>query len=290
MADESEKEESAAFENAQLGKLEEEPDMESGRPALSGSVVAQDLEFKNMNEGASDVQREELTADVKRLEHDTVSGDPPSGSDAEAMSMQVQDHEGGTSEVMIADTHNHTDADSTSLSGSHKARHSSSFEQGRDDPPPARQLDDLTRNEEQPSARTSDESSTGRPRTATLSETLLAAQSVIQEQSGKLKEAPSAEPESLQPPHHRASIASNASIDNPTTRPTTIYGVVVVGFNHSLGPIVDYSYPTELQHDKDIVGALPFLALPDGAHMVRLSCAQSREIHALISFVDSLAR
>lgn len=108
-------------------------------------------------------------------------------------------------------------------------------------------------------------------RTATLSQTLIAAQSIVREQQGTSSDA--LNPESgLRYPHHRSSqassIASNATADSATPEPTTIHGVVLVGFNHSLGPIVDYSYPPNLQEDEDIARALPFLALPDGAHMV----------------------
>ena len=46
--------------------------------------------------------------------------------------------------------------------------------------------------------------------------------------------------------------------------------VVLVGFHHSLGPVVDCSYPPSLKDDDDIVKNLPFLALPDGAHLVRM--------------------
>lgn len=76
-------------------------------------------------------------------------------------------------------------------------------------------------------------------------------------------------------PHHRSSqassIASNVTVASAQPEPTRIHGVVLVGFNHSLGPIVDYSYPPHLQEDEDIAKSLPFLALPDGAHMVRVT-------------------
>ena len=74
-------------------------------------------------------------------------------------------------------------------------------------------------------------------------------------------------------PSRSSSNASDISTESsslPHTPPTTvIYGVILVGFNHTLGPIVEYSYPPELQEDEDIVKFLPFLALPDGAHQVR---------------------
>lgn len=128
--------------------------------------------------------------------------------------------------------------------------------------------------EETASSRSSDASVAGRPRAATLSETLIAAQSVIREKNGTSSDAlaPESTSRSSRFPHHRSShassIASSATAESATSQPTIIHGVVLVGFNHSLGPIVDYSYPPELQKDEDIIRSLPFLALPDGAHMV----------------------
>jgi hypothetical protein len=46
---------------------------------------------------------------------------------------------------------------------------------------------------------------------------------------------------------------------------------VLVDFDHALGPKIEYSYPTHLQEDADLATNLPFLALPDGAHLVRPS-------------------
>lgn len=90
-----------------------------------------------------------------------------------------------------------------------------------------------------------------------------------------------APPPSLEPPtalpKHRSSDTSSLSsaADLPraiTPVATEIYGVVLVGFNHALGPIVDYSFPAHLKEDEDIAKSLPFLALPDGAHMVSAWC------------------
>lgn len=66
-----------------------------------------------------------------------------------------------------------------------------------------------------------------------------------------------------------------------------ILGVAVVDFNHlvsypklvmhreltiEIGPTVEYAYPASLQaaiaNDEDLNRLLPFLALPDGAHLV----------------------
>jgi hypothetical protein len=48
----------------------------------------------------------------------------------------------------------------------------------------------------------------------------------------------------------------------------TIFGVVLVGFDHSLGPVIEFSHPAWLKDDTDLQASLPFLALPDGAHLV----------------------
>ncbi|WVW86427.1 hypothetical protein I302_108475 [Kwoniella bestiolae CBS 10118] len=56
--------------------------------------------------------------------------------------------------------------------------------------------------------------------------------------------------------------------DGPTP---LVLGVAVVDFNHLIGPTVEFSYPPSLQlaiqDDEDWMRLLPFLALPDGAHL-----------------------
>lgn len=81
------------------------------------------------------------------------------------------------------------------------------------------------------------------------------------------------EPASLAIPTHRSSVTSQVSYASSTDandeeKPTIVHGVCLVAFHHTFGPIVEYSYPPELKDDEDIVKNLPFLALPDGAHMV----------------------
>ncbi|KAJ9107482.1 hypothetical protein QFC21_000935 [Naganishia friedmannii] len=50
-----------------------------------------------------------------------------------------------------------------------------------------------------------------------------------------------------------------------------ILGIAVVDFNHLVGPTVDWSYPPSLtkvlSKDEELTRLLPFLALPDGAHL-----------------------
>jgi hypothetical protein len=50
-----------------------------------------------------------------------------------------------------------------------------------------------------------------------------------------------------------------------------IIGIAVVDFNHLVGPQVEYAHPKELLEDEELCGNLPFLALPDGSHLVSLS-------------------
>ncbi|KAL8278586.1 hypothetical protein RQP46_009078 [Phenoliferia psychrophenolica] len=49
--------------------------------------------------------------------------------------------------------------------------------------------------------------------------------------------------------------------------PVRVYGVLLVGFDHALGPTVEFSHPPELNHNEQLLAEhLPFFALPDGAH------------------------
>ncbi|KIR51864.1 cytoplasmic protein [Cryptococcus gattii Ru294] len=51
----------------------------------------------------------------------------------------------------------------------------------------------------------------------------------------------------------------------------TVLGIAVVDFNHLIGPTVEYAFPPSLQNalsvDENMTKELPFLALPDGAHL-----------------------
>ncbi|WVO21733.1 uncharacterized protein IAS62_003045 [Cryptococcus decagattii] len=51
----------------------------------------------------------------------------------------------------------------------------------------------------------------------------------------------------------------------------TVLGIAVVDFNHLIGPTVEYAFPPSLQNalsvDENLTKELPFLALPDGAHL-----------------------
>lgn len=38
--------------------------------------------------------------------------------------------------------------------------------------------------------------------------------------------------------------------------------------NHLVGPQVEFAYPRELESNEDLSAQLPFMALPDGSHMV----------------------
>ncbi|PPQ68833.1 LOW QUALITY PROTEIN: hypothetical protein CVT25_008881 [Psilocybe cyanescens] len=52
---------------------------------------------------------------------------------------------------------------------------------------------------------------------------------------------------------------------NPTTEPLVL-GVALVDFNHLVGPRIEYS-TGEIFEDEEVAKILPFLALPDGAHL-----------------------
>ncbi|KAG6812310.1 hypothetical protein H0H92_003483 [Tricholoma furcatifolium] len=74
----------------------------------------------------------------------------------------------------------------------------------------------------------------------------------------------------------RASMSSTASASSRKTRPESllvelsngpiIHGVALVDFNHLIGPRIEYSQG-EIFEDEEIAKILPFLALPDGAHL-----------------------
>lgn len=83
-----------------------------------------------------------------------------------------------------------------------------------------------------------------------------------------------------QPVHRNSQISMTSSSDSalPAGKPTIVHGVVLVGFNHALGPTVEYSCPANLRDDPEIQSKIPFLALPDGAHMVQRSCLPTRQI------------
>jgi hypothetical protein len=56
-----------------------------------------------------------------------------------------------------------------------------------------------------------------------------------------------------------------------TSSDAVIIGIAVVDFNHLVGPQVEYAHPKELLEDEELCGKLPFLALPDGSHLVSSS-------------------
>lgn len=39
--------------------------------------------------------------------------------------------------------------------------------------------------------------------------------------------------------------------------------------NHLVGPQVEFAYPSSLLDNEELSAQLPFLALPDGSHLVR---------------------
>ncbi|KAJ7069477.1 transport protein Avl9-domain-containing protein [Mycena amicta] len=100
------------------------------------------------------------------------------------------------------------------------------------------------------------------------------APSVIDEPSAKEGGLPTYPPS---PPHDdAASIASVASGSSRKARPESmivlpsdvplILGIALVDFNHIVGPKIEWS-KGEIFEDEELVKILPFLALPDGAHL-----------------------
>ncbi|KAF8073978.1 transport protein Avl9-domain-containing protein [Lyophyllum atratum] len=83
-------------------------------------------------------------------------------------------------------------------------------------------------------------------------------------------------PPSLPHRDDRASVSSFASGSSRKTRPESllvnlpngpiIHGVALVDFNHLIGPRIEYSRG-EIFEDEEVAKILPFLALPDGAHL-----------------------
>ncbi|GAA5940705.1 uncharacterized protein JCM15063_006334 [Sporobolomyces koalae] len=64
----------------------------------------------------------------------------------------------------------------------------------------------------------------------------------------------------------RTASAQSTQSCSSTALNARIYGVALVGFDHALGPNVEFLHPPELAHNDDLKENLPFLALPDGAH------------------------
>ncbi|KZT55479.1 hypothetical protein CALCODRAFT_437159, partial [Calocera cornea HHB12733] len=58
-----------------------------------------------------------------------------------------------------------------------------------------------------------------------------------------------------------------ASLPLTYTRGALILGVLVIDFNHLVGPKVEFAVPPALAADEHMCNILPFLALPDGAHL-----------------------
>ncbi|WWD19878.1 hypothetical protein CI109_104347 [Kwoniella shandongensis] len=77
----------------------------------------------------------------------------------------------------------------------------------------------------------------------------------------------------------KPTLSTSASVSSTTTATGTlgsgatplVLGVAVVDFNHLIGPTVEFAYPPSLQaavsDDEELSRLLPFLALPDGAHL-----------------------
>jgi hypothetical protein len=71
---------------------------------------------------------------------------------------------------------------------------------------------------------------------------------------------------------HRKDSLQDIRLMDREKPPLSVYAVILVSFDHALGPTVEWSYPPSLaEHEalsQQINRNLPFLALPDGAHLV----------------------
>ncbi|KAG6919256.1 hypothetical protein DXG01_008052 [Tephrocybe rancida] len=103
-----------------------------------------------------------------------------------------------------------------------------------------------------------------------------AAPSVYEEPKGYDNNPLPTYPPTMQSRDDRSSVSSIASGSSRKTRPESllvnlpngpiIYGVALVDFNHLIGPRIEYSQG-EIFDDEEVAKILPFLALPDGAHL-----------------------
>ncbi|KAG6898417.1 hypothetical protein C0992_004128 [Termitomyces sp. T32_za158] len=83
-------------------------------------------------------------------------------------------------------------------------------------------------------------------------------------------------PPSIARREDRSSMSSSASVSSRKARPESlivnlknepiIHGVALVDFNHLIGPRIEYS-KGEIFEDEEVAKILPFLSLPDGAHL-----------------------
>lgn len=80
------------------------------------------------------------------------------------------------------------------------------------------------------------------------------------------------------------SIAPSLEADREGCEPAKCFGVLLVGFDHALGPTVEFSHPPELNHNEQLLAEhLPFFALPDGAHAVSRLFVRERGARPLTS-------
>ncbi|GAA5839999.1 hypothetical protein JCM3766R1_000637 [Sporobolomyces carnicolor] len=68
------------------------------------------------------------------------------------------------------------------------------------------------------------------------------------------------------PPVARSSSTQSSHSISSTNLDAHVYGIALVGFDHALGPNVEFLYPQSLEENRELKDELPFLALPDGAH------------------------
>lgn len=77
---------------------------------------------------------------------------------------------------------------------------------------------------------------------------------------------PTPPPKPSPPPLHST---STPMARVPSQTPAVVHAVLLVSFDHALGPIVEFAHPPVFRDNEELNKNLPFLALPDGAHLVR---------------------
>ncbi|TIC61802.1 hypothetical protein E3Q03_02533 [Wallemia mellicola] len=76
-------------------------------------------------------------------------------------------------------------------------------------------------------------------------------------------------PLATQPMHPRSLSNDISAAQSDRHQDDTLIATLLVDFHHNFGPIIEYCHPKDTITDNDFTRLLPFLALPDGAHMTQ---------------------
>lgn len=100
--------------------------------------------------------------------------------------------------------------------------------------------------------------------------------------------SPSISPVDRTQPKYDTTPTSVAFSETVPSNQRVVLGVAVVDFNHLVGPTVEWSYPDSLtdalKRDQELTRLLPFLALPDGAHLVSPPRSIRKRLDSRIAF------